>query len=191
MFALRLAAALFLVLAGCETEERIIRYDPFLARIDKAQTQTPPVMDTQARPDMIDPSTVGLDELRIRNPDGTISIRSAAIRHCMINLALCLQAGEDELLYEQVVSEETKRHFRTQEGDPRAATLAFVKDNYGDLMALFQRMPAAERSPGVTMSKQGPGKLKLELAGPPAEGLKLTTLWVVMERGNWRFWWVT
>jgi len=203
-----IALALVSFLPACETQTRIIRENSLLGNLPNAKRGGQPDASTDpnapgsgstasndslaaAATELSTASGIPAGELYARNLDGTIQLRAPAIRHCMLNLALCLQAGRDELLYEQLISDQTKQHFITEGKEPRAATLEFLKDNYDDLMAIFLRMPAGERSPGVTMEKVGPGELKLQLSRANAKGLRFTELWFVMQRGNWRFWWAT
>ncbi len=179
--------AVCVVAAGCAEEVKVIRYDPFLAHLPGAEGGKPPVGERPQTP--VDPMELPPDQLIVRNADGTTTLVSRVVRHLVGHLARVMQEEDDRLLYDQLVSEETKLHFSREGQEPRQAILEFFRDNHDDVIALLSRMPAAERSPGVVLSKVGPKQFKLVLSGTAARGLKFTELWVVMEKGNWRLWW--
>jgi hypothetical protein len=180
-------AAAVVVLCGCEAEERVVRYDPIFAGLKDAQLGMQPVGVGET---VVDPTAMPEDQLVTRHEDGTVTLRAPAIRHVMVHMARAMAENDENLLYEEVVSEETKRHFSAGGGDPREATLNFLAEHQEDVLALFGRMNAAERTPGVRLTKVSPRGFRLEVSGKQANGLRFTALWVVMERGNWRFWWV-
>ncbi len=186
---------LLTLLAGCESESKIVQYDPFLGRLPGAESGLRPVFrertGPRGSPGNVDLSKVAIEELRTINSDGSLTLKCPAIRHCMLNLALCLQEGRDDLLYEQLISNQTKSYLRDKGEDPRSATLAFLKDNYDDLMLVFQRIPAGERSPGVMMEQISGGQFRLVINEATAKDLRFSQLWFAMERGQWRFWWAT
>ncbi|MGE0302849.1 MAG: hypothetical protein AB7Q91_09025 [Phycisphaerales bacterium] len=183
--ALALLAALF---TGCGQEVRVIRYDPFLAGLPGAEGGQPPVGERPSAPK--DPMDVPLDSLVVKNPDGSVTLVAKVIRHLVGHLARVMEEGDEKLLYEGLISETTKRHFRSEGKDPRKEVLDFFIARQEDIYALLARMPAAERTPGVVLSKVGPSRFKLTITGTAARGAALTELWVVMEEGNWRVWWL-
>lgn len=180
-----------LLLAACEPETRVIRYDPFLARLPGAEGGKPPVGLASEPLDKLAEQSGKPEELVVKNADGSVKLVARKIRHVMVHLFNTLRDEDADLLYEQVVSSATKRHFEAEKPDARAYILSFLKEHEQDISALFARMPAAEQSPGVRLTKTDERAFKLELMGSPTRGLRFTTLWVVMEQGQWRLYWVS
>lgn len=182
------AAGCFLaIVGGCAEETKVIRYDPFLASLPGAEGGAPPVGERPTA--QTDPHDVPAEQLTIKNPDGTVTLVSRVIRHLIGHLARVLEEGNEDLLYDQLISEETKRYFKAQGKEPKKEVLEYFIAQQDEIYALLARMPAAERTPGVVMTKVAPSKFKLTITGTSARGAVLTELWVVMEGGNWRVWW--
>jgi hypothetical protein len=178
----------FAAVLGCAQEVTVIRYDPFLAGLPGAEGGAPPVGMRPATP--VDPHDVPKEELIVKNPDGSVTLIARVTRHLIAHLSRVLEEGDEDLLYDQLVSTATKAHFRTEnKDDPKKVILDYFKENQADIYALLVRMPAGERTPGVILSKVGPSRFKLTITGTSARGIRLTELWVVMENGNWRLWW--
>ncbi len=175
------------MLAGCGEDVKVIRYDPFLAGLPGAEGGQPPVGERPVIPD--DPHGASQDQLMVKRPDGGVTFVAKVTRHLIAHLGKVLESEDDRLLYDELVSAQTKAHFEAQGRDPRAEVSEFVKENRTDIYALLARMPSGERTPGVQLVKVGPKSLRLTITGTSARGLKLTELWVVMENGNWRLWW--
>ncbi len=181
-------------MAGCADEARVVNYTPFFDGLEGAAGATA-VRDGVRRggAEAADPtaSSDALPEELVKvGPDGKKVIVSRSIRHVMVHLATLLNENDDETLYEQLVSEHTKKHFAEQGLDARAESLGFLKTNREDIMALFGRMPMAERSTGVVLER-APGNLfKLSLQGTSTRTLRFTDLWITMERGQWKLVWV-
>lgn len=169
-------------LAGCATE-RVVHWNPPLAGLPESQSATP----VARRDESVDVASLPAEELTVKNPDGSVLLRSPAIRHVMIHLHAALKE-EDNALLDQVVSTATRRHFAS-EGRPPEAIHEFLRTNQNDIMVLFGRMPQAERSPMVKLSREG-GALRLRLTGVLANDIRFTELWVVLEGGNWKLLWV-
>lgn len=186
-----LVLPVLLLLAACGTETRVIRYDPFLSRVPGAEGGKPPVGLAFEPLDKLAEQSGKPEEIVIKNADGSVKLVAKQIRHVMVHLFNTLRDEDADLLYEQVVSSATKRHFEAEKPDARAHILSFLKEHEEDISTLFARMPAAEQSPGVRLTKTDEKVFKLELMGSPTRGLRFTALWLVMERGQWRFYWVS
>lgn len=186
---LLLAAALAATgfLGACQSEQRVVRYNPFLANVPGAETRAKPVGSRFK--DFKDPTALPGESTLTKNPDGSIKLIAKNVRHLMINIQMCLEYEDDEVLYEQVISEQTKQEFQGQGKDPHE-TVAFLKDNRDDVMALFARMPFGEQSPNIILKQPARRTMVLELTGLAAKDMRFTELWVVMEQGDWKLLWI-
>ncbi len=195
------AAALSLVsacvLAGaCEPQQRIVRYHPFLADVAGAKTGTPTVGPRYDR--FQDPTAVPDGKIVIDNPNGSKTLVSKTIRHLMTHIETQLDEAiaegdwgpAHERLLNQVISEETNRHFRDEGRQPKEA-IEFLIDHRRDIALMFSRMPFGEQSPTIIMQPDGPRRYIVRLTGAATKGLAYTELWVVQEKGNWRLLWIS
>jgi hypothetical protein len=192
--ALVLAAMLF-VCPGCETEEKVVRYKPFLATLEPAlnegmtlkYSEKPVLGDPRVSP--ADPQAVADNKIVREDERGQKTLIARSPSHVMQHVERCLDDDEDELLLEQMVAESTKNYYRAQGKDP----IEFVQDlrrQRKEIAKLFARMPQGESSPTVIL-KQLPDRVwRIDLVGGYAKDMKLTRLWVQMERGQWRLMWV-
>ena len=174
-------------LAGCQPEEKIVRYNPFLANVPGAETQTKPVGNRFEN--YTDPSTLPGDKTVITNPDGSVTLLARSVRHMMMNIQLCLEHEDDQVLYDQVISDQTKQEFQAQGKDPHQA-VEFIKTNRDDIMTLFSRMPFGEQSPNIILKQPARRTILLEVTGLAAKDMRFTQLWAVMEKGNWKLLWI-
>lgn len=184
-FAILTAAAL--VFSGCANEEKVIRYNPFLANVPGATTQVKPVGPRFE--EYKDPSKVEGDKTIIENPDGSITLIAKSIRHLMGHIQLCLQYEDDEILFDQVISEQTKQEFQQKGQDPHEA-LEFLKANKQDIYMMFSRMPFGEQSSSVILHQPARKTRMLQVTGLATRDLRFTELWAVMEKGNWKLLWI-
>ncbi len=175
------------VFSGCQNEEKIIRYNPFLANVPGAETSMKPVGERFK--DFKDPSRLDGDKTIIENPDGSVKVVAKSVRHLMSNIMLCLEYEDDEVLFEQVISEQTKQEFQGKGKDPKEA-VELLKKNRADISLLFSRMPFGEQSPNVIIQQPAKRTMVLEVTGLAAKDLKYTELWAVMEKGNWKLLWI-
>ncbi len=96
---------------------------------------------------------------------------------------------DDEVLFDQVISDQTKQEFQGQGKDPHEV-VEFLKTNRADIGILFSRMPFGEQSPNVIIQQPARRTMLLEVTGLAAKDLKYTELWAVMEKGNWKLLWI-
>jgi hypothetical protein len=181
------AACLLLLLSGCQSEQRIVRYNPFLANVPGAETQFRPVGERFEN--YKDPTKVPGDKTIIENPDGSVTLIAKSVRRLMSNLMLCLEYEDDLVLFEQVISDQAKQEFQGRGKDPHEI-IDYLKKNRQDIALLFSRMPFGEQSPNVIIQQPAKRTMLLEVTGLAAKNLKMTELWAVMEKGNWKLLWI-
>lgn len=193
---LMVGAAASVFMLGCQTEERIIRAQPTLLQNipgavgglnEDGSARDPTQLPASAGGDAALAMTAA--DLVKTNPDGSKTLVSKIIQHTIYHLVHALREEDDELLYTQVLSDATRRHYSEQGENPREA-IVYFKENKDDIIAMLSRMPNAENTPGVITEKVGRRDFRLRITGTAAKGLKFTEYWVTMERGNWRVVWV-
>src|SRR5262249_22929416 len=159
----------------------------FLANVPGAQTDMKPVGERFKN--YKDPSKVPDDKIVLENPDGSVKLIAKSIRHLMSHIALCLEYEDDQVLFEQVISDQTKQEFQAKGKDPHES-VEFIKKNKDEILRLFSRMPFGEQSPNVILKQPAKRTALLEVTGLAAKDLQLTQLWAVMEKGNWKLLWI-
>lgn len=174
-------------LTGCKNEETVTRYKPFFTGLSGAEFNTQPVGSTAG---YSDPTSNPDGRNVIENPDGSRVLVCKSVRSLMTHLERELDAENGSIIIEQLISRRTLEEFEGR-GESPQAIIDFLTKHRRDIAMLFARMPMAERSPTVILKQPGNGVWILEVTGAAAEDLRFTKLWAVMERGNWKFYWVT
>ncbi len=181
------AGGMLLALAACATEERVTQYKPFFTGLSGAKFSTAPV---DASRGYADPTASPDSRTVIENPDGSRVLVCRSVRALMSHLERELDDGNTDIIIKQLISTRTLEEYEGR-GESPQAIVDFLQKYRRDLAMLFARMPMAERSPTVILKQPGDGVWILQLSGAAAQDIKFTKLWVVMERGNWKFYWVT
>lgn len=180
--------AMALCLGACATEEKVVRYKPFLTGIEGAKFGQEPVLgDPRVTP--ADPTEVPDNKIVREEPDGSKTLIARSPVHVMQHVERCLDENEDDLLLEQMVAQSTKDYYAAQGKDPKA----FIRELHAkrkDIAKLFARMPQGESSPTVLLRQLPDRVWRIDVVGGFAKDLRLTRLWVQMERGQWKLMWV-
>jgi hypothetical protein len=183
-----------LLACGCQSEERIINYKPFMAGIDSAGSDVT-VRSGQAH--VKDGQVVGTgridDDQRatqivIENEDGSVTLISRSGSHLMRHIQRTLYENERDLFTEQVLSEITKQEFRERGRDPAEAFDA-LKETEREIGELFSRMPLGEHTPQVIMDKVGRSMFRVKVTGVGVNDLHWRGFDMVLEEGNWKLRW--
>lgn len=193
-----LAACQALWLAGCQEEARIVYAQPTLLQnvpgaVGGLNPDGTPREGPATRPtpgSAAEALAMTETDLIKEGPDGRKVLVAKIIQHTIIHLVRTLRADDDELLYDQVISQATKDHLLSEGRDPREA-IEFFKENRDDIIAMLSRMSAAENTPGVIVDQAGKRNFRLRITGTAAKGLRFTEYWVTLEKGNWRVLWVS
>lgn len=178
----------FAVAAACATEERVTSYKPFLTGVAGAQFGQQPVVPGGTPAGAQGETADG--RIVIENPDGSRTLLCRTVRALMTHLERELDEGNTDIILRQLISNRTFEEF-DRRGEPRQAIIEFLQKHRRDIAVLFARMPMAERSPTIILQQPGDNVWILKLTGASAEDTRFTKLWVVMERGSWKFYWVT
>lgn len=182
-----LVSAGVLLMLGCQTEEKVVRYRPFLASIPGAQFGTEPVGDPFDGKYQ-DPLAYEGDSLVLELPDGEIALVSKTGRHLMAHIINTIDANDKDLFLEQVLSDLTKQEFIERGIDPGEAFVELRKRR-ADIMKLFNLMPMGEYTPGVYIKGVGGGVQRLKVSGPSAMDLRWNFMDMKYERNGYRLRW--
>jgi hypothetical protein len=172
---------------GCRYE-RIVSYNPPLASLPGAVTQTAPVRNGQSV------GSTGSAEIIIEHEDGSIELVSRNALQLLTHIRRLIAAqGKEvpeaqELFVEQLLSTRTKEEFIERGYDPAEAYIE-LRRRERDVMKLLARMPMGEFTPGLFLKPLERNAFRL--AAPPraSEGLNWTFVDVVVERGVWKLRW--
>jgi len=122
------------------------------------------------------------EPLRLEDEDGNITLVSRSPRHVLFHLIRTLDSGEDQLLYDQVLSDATKNEYANRGLDAWGA-VEFIKSNQKNIRALVQTMPLGEQTPGLMTQSIGPNKFRLTANPSMASGLRYKNAEFIIERG--------
>jgi hypothetical protein len=183
-----------LLACGCQSEERIINYKPFMAGLDSGGSDVT-VRSGQAY--VKDGEVVGAgrsgDDQRstqivIEHDDGSVTLIARSGSHLMRHIQRTLYEGERDVFTEQVLSEVTKAEFRERGRDPAEAFDA-LKETEREIAELFSRMPLGEHTPQVIMDKVGRNMFRVRVTGVGVNDLYWRGFDMVLEEGNWKLRW--
>jgi hypothetical protein len=141
--------------------------------------------------------TIADSDLIRTTPTGERFIVCQSPRH-VIYLTRKLLAGSDEsdgvLLYNQLISDDTKRRAISEGNDP-TRILEYFKDNKAGILDLLAAMPMGELSPDVAYEHvddgSGRDRERLRIRSSLARKLEFTQLWIQREdKGQYRLLWV-
>lgn len=186
------ALAAAVLLAGCETETRVIRDNRPLANLPGAVVAGGS-QPARRGPGIVDPTFLPPEQLRITAENGDITLNARSGRHLMTHIAQTLLNNERDLFTEQVLSEVTKQEFRARGLDP-AEAFDLLRRQERDVMELFNAMPLGERTPGAVFENLGRadrgGQIaRVRMTGSLTNELRYTAMDMVMEKGSWRLRW--
>lgn len=190
-----LLVALFL--AGCQPEERIVSVKGNFQHLTGAQggyetTEGTPrkKFDLERALDRAEETPlpgepVEGQPLRRKMPDGTILLVSRSPRHLVLHLAATLQAKEDELLLNQVLSERLKNNYRERGIDPMEA-VKYMHKHEKEIYKLLVAIPMGDQTPGAITKTVGRNVFEIEAPGGVMLEQKFTRMQVVLESGGFR-----
>lgn len=131
-----------------------------------------------------------VEELVRVDPRGKRTIVSAAPRHVVAHLRRLLVSPEEDLdLWDQVVSQQTKRRI-VSEGGKLEDLVPGLKSAGDDLLKMLEAMPSGELSLSAELVNAGEDRFVLRLRKSPLTNhLQVTRLWLVRENRVYKFLW--
>ena len=100
-----------------------------------------------------------------------------------------LLAEDGKLLAEQVLSKMTAERF-ARDGKTVYDATEELRAQRADVLKFLSRMPNAENTPNVLVTKEGPKLFKLALVNTSAREMKFTEVFIVLEGDQWKVVWV-
>lgn len=175
--------------SACTPEEKVVRYKPFLSGIPDAKTGMPVVTGPG---DSVAISAEDTDNTGIiKNRDGSTTLVTKSVRQLMRHLERTLDDGkQDEIIFDQLIAEDTKQYIRSQNTDPREY-VAYLHNQRREIALFFARLPVGEGSPNAVFEPTGNKQYVVRLTGAAAKGLRFTKLWVALEKGNFKLLWLS
>ncbi len=122
-------------------------------------------------------------EIRERTSDGSVTLRAYAPEHVLAHAKQCIRQREYELIWEQLLAEETRSVY-LRSGQDYASFAEFCERNRGDLMELFNRMGFGFYSSDVVQESIGNNAFRLRLHPSLGSQFKFTEFDVVKEPGG-------
>jgi len=169
--------------AGCRYE-RVVKYKPFFAGMEGAETDTPAVIDEDLREAYARPT----GPIEVENEDGSITLISRSVADLMRHIARTLANNEQELFVEQVLSERSRERLLRAGRQPEEA-FEELKANQEAVAKLFTYLPMGEYSPNGVFKKVGDKTYLLRATGPGTRDLYWTGFDAVQEGGMWKLGW--
>lgn len=171
--------------AAC-VETRVVRYDPILGGLPGVQSGTPIVGTKQG---YVDPTAVPEDQLVVTDPDtGQKKLTAKTARHLMIHIYNTIKDEDKETFVREVLSTKTRQECYDRGVDPGELFDELIRRRE-DLMALFNIMPAGEKTPGALLQPLGGKEYRVMVQGLATRNLTWTGMDMVMEKGNWKLRW--
>jgi hypothetical protein len=180
---------------GCAEEVTVISENGMLSGLPDAKRGGQQTRDKTLGVNPLE--TVGDAELVRSTPTGERFIVCQSPRHVVILLRKLLASNDESdgvLLYNQLVSDDTKRRAVLEGEDPHRI-LEYFKENRSDILELLAAMPMGELSPDVAYEPvddgSGKDRARLRIRSSLSRKLQFTQLWVQREgRGQYRLLWV-
>jgi len=136
------------------------------------------------------PRTAGNDDLkffRIREqaPDGSTILRARLPQDVLANTLTCLRNREYELLWEQMLSQQTKSSYEA-EGQGAEEFAAFFEKHRTNLAATVSRMLLGLTANEVIVENLGGGRIRCRFYPHMARNFRFKTVELVSEQGGLR-----
>jgi hypothetical protein len=129
------------------------------------------------------PSAGGTDQqfrIREEKPNGEIDLRAVLPQHVVANTLTCLQNQEYELLWDQMLSEQTKMAYEAQEQGVEEFA-AFFRAHRNELAKTLNRMLRGLATHEVTVEDRGDGVLVCRFWPQIAQQFKFKQVLLVRE----------
>lgn len=180
---------------GCAEETTVISEHGLLLGLPDAERGGKPAKATGLGGNPME--TVGDTDLIRTTPTGERIIICQSPRHVLLLTRQLLASNEPAdgvLLYNQLVSDDTKRR-AIMEGEDPTRILEYFRENRADILELLAAMPMGELSPDVAYEPvddgSGKDRARLRIRSSLSRKLTFTELWVQKEgRNQYRLLWV-
>jgi hypothetical protein len=129
-------------------------------------------------------------KLREKKDDGSIELHNLLPEHVLVNAFTCLRNEEYELLYDQLLAEQTKMAYESRidndsESDRdnagRAAFVAYAKKHRNELGATLRRMLLGMQRMETVVDRKDSGVIELRLSPHVSSQFKFKRAYIVSE----------
>ncbi len=195
-FLLLFLAALFLVLAACEPYRvEYHRRPAFMHQVAENDLPdelvmrdgtrivygSPPGGRSRARSERTsDGDGEGAMELREERTDGEVTLRGFMPEHLLVHLITCLNNREYDLIYEQLLSDPTRREWE-REGRDKDDFANYLERNRRELVRFLTRIYMGINHHDTQIEHLGEGVTDVVLGRRAAEGLKFRRVRMLSE----------
>jgi len=181
--------------SGCETERRVVSSRGILSGLPGASGGEAEAEVVAGRPTTTWESILGANAAEPRGAEvpgqplrrealgGEVILISRSPAHLLTHLRETLQNEEDDLLYEQVLSDHTKEWFRDRGRDPREA-VEYLTSNARDVLEFIAAVPNADKTIGADFRPLGDGAFELYPPGWQLVDRRFARLAMRVERGR-------
>jgi hypothetical protein len=122
-------------------------------------------------------------EPRVELDDGTVELKAVLPEHVVFHTAASLREEEYDLFFDQMLAEQAKLSFETEE-EARAAFIAMCKKNRRDLLVFLNRLLNSFNTQDVTVESVSQGVLRVRLYPAIARGFKYKGVYIANEAGS-------
>lgn len=178
-----------LLLCSCAEEQKELSYKTAFDGLEGAERAGKPI-GPKSGPATLNPDTFSDDQLIRKTVKGEETLVLAMPRHVIVHLRNLLTNDKDDLLYNQLVSDATKKRFLLEGQEPREV-IEFLKSNKRDILELLGAMPMGELATDVVMERGDGDTYRLRIRSSRSRMLKYSNLWIVREGGRYKFLWVS
>ena len=123
--------------------------------------------------------------MREERDDGTVALNALIPEHVMLNTLDCVRDQEYRLLWDELVSDETRRWYE-EEGGGYEAYESFFRANRRDIVTTLARMKAGIGSQEMRRIRIGDGRMRLELIEQLHPRFRFTLLDTVWDGERYR-----
>lgn len=123
--------------------------------------------------------------MREEREDGTTSLNALVPEHVLLNTLDCVRNQEYQLLWDELVAEETRQWYE-EEGGGFEACDAFFRVNRRDVVAALARMQAGMGSQEMRRVQIGDGRWRLQLIEQLHPRFRYTSLETVWDGKKYR-----
>lgn len=119
-------------------------------------------------------------EPRIEHEDGTVTLQAATPEHVLMNTLGCLYNEEYELLWEQMLSRETKKELERL-GEGQDEFVAHFRENREELASMLNRMLRGIAMHDAILENRGQGVLRYRFQPRVASLFQYDSVYIINE----------
>ena len=119
--------------------------------------------------------------IREEHDDGSITLRCLVPKHVLMNALTCLQLAEFDLLYEQLIAQQTKDAYELMQKDPEPEVIAYFTKHRKEIARTLKYMIAGLPLQRIKYGSAGEGVTRFVIRPQFARGFKFSQVDLVQE----------